>query len=381
MTISVHPRAPHVATPPRSLTLGVEEEFLLVSSGTGTPVARGAAVLDRAARQDAADTVAGAGNGLHRELLASMVETATGICADLAEVRLQLTAARASLAAAARAEGVWPLAVGVYPAPAPPRQVSPTAHYQSMQQLYGQLVTETETCGCHVHVGTLDKNDVVTALNCVRPWLPTLLALSANSPFYNGIDTGYASWRTIALSRWPTAHMPPHFASVAHYEETLNTLRCAGVLPVGANAYWLARPSTHLPTVEIRVADVSATVDGAVLQAGLARALVHTALNGAANTLTTSSSDNQLLAAALWTAARHGINGPAIHPHTGHQVPAADLAQDMLATLRPALRETGDLEEVERLLSDVLCHGTGADRRRKRSTVPAPDEGLPVRPR
>lgn len=356
MTFNVGPQVPDIIAPSRSLTLGVEEEFLLVRPDTGAPVSSAAAVLDRAARQD----VPGArtGTGLHPELLASMAETATGICTDLGGVRLELAAARDRLMAAAREEGVRPLAVGVYPGPAPPRQVSQTVHYQSMHQLYRHLVTETETCGCHVHVGTLDKDEAITACNRVRPWLPTLLALSANSAFHNGVDTGYASWRTVALSRWPTVHMPPHLTSAAHHEETLAALHRTGVLPLGANAYWLARPSTHLPTVEIRVADVTATVDGAVLQAGLSRALVHTVLNEATDASTTSI-DDQLLAAAVWTAARHGINGPAIHPHTGHQVPAADLARDMLARIRPALRENGDLEEVERILSDVLCRGRG----------------------
>ncbi|MFI5756411.1 glutamate--cysteine ligase [Streptomyces sp. NPDC051569] len=354
--------------PASSLTMGVEEEFQLVHSVTGAPDARGPAVLAHAARQRTSS--AEDGTSLHQEILASMAETTTGVCGDLAEVRRQVTAGRARLAAAAREEGLRPLAVGVHPAPAPPRQVSGTEHYRSMHELYGQLVTETETCGCHVHVGTLDKDDAVTAVNHLRPWLPTLLALSANSRFHNGLDTGYASWRTILLSRWPTNHIPPHFESAAHYEETLASLHRAGVLRPEANAYWLARPSSRLPTVEIRVADVCATVDGAVLQAGLARALVHTALNDTADPPATS--DGQLLAAALWTAARHGIGGPAIHPRTGDRIPAAGLVRELFATLRPALRETGDLEEMEQLLADILRDGTGADQRRGSGAGAAP---------
>lgn len=365
--------------PPRgsSLTLGVEEEFQLVHEDTGQPAPYADAVLARAAKLPSP----GDGSTLHGELLMSMAESATGICTSLAQVRRQLTGARSRLAQAAREEGVRLLALGVRPSPAAPRHISPTEHYESMHQMYGHLVAETETCGCHVHVGTLDKDQAVASNNHLRPWLPTLLALSANSAFHNGIDTGYASWRAIALSRWPTTQMPPHFTSVDHYEETFAALHRGGVLPAGANAYWWARPSRRLPTVEIRVADVSPTVDGAVLQAGLSRALVHTALNGATRQHP-GRNDDQLLAAALWTAARHGIKGPALHPHGGHQTLAADLAQELLIALRPALRETGDWEEVEHLLADALRAGrrTGSETGTVRTERPERGRKLALEP-
>ncbi|MFK4066510.1 glutamate-cysteine ligase family protein [Streptomyces sp. NPDC029674] len=107
------------------------------------------------------------------------------------------------------------------------------------------MATDTETCGCHVHVGSLDRETAIVVINHLRPWLPTLLALStASAP--SGASTSYASPRTIALSRWPTVQIPPHFTCAAHYDETLAALQRGGVLPRGANACWLARPSLHL---------------------------------------------------------------------------------------------------------------------------------------
>ncbi len=107
----------------------------------------------------------------------------------------------------------------------------------------------------------------MAVLNHLRPWLPVLLALSANSPFHQGADTGHASWRTLVLSRWPTHQVPPYFESAEHYDRTVTELRYAGVLPVrAANAHWFARPSAHLPTVEVRIADVTPSVDEAVLR-------------------------------------------------------------------------------------------------------------------
>lgn len=344
------------------LTLGVEEEFILAHPDEVAAVGRGTEVVSDDPEQGR-DPAGGAGT-LHGEMLTSMAETATGVCGSLGQVRDELTAARARLTEAARAAGLHPLALGTPRVPSPPRSAAPTVHYQEMRHLYGYLVTESETCGCHVHIGSLDREAAVRAAGHLRPWLPTLLALSANSPFYKGVDTGYASWRTVLLRRWPTLEIPPRFSSAAHYDEAVAALQKGGVLPEGANAYWLVRPSDHLPTVEIRVADTTATVDEAVLQAGLTRALVLTALAAGAERDTGPGMPDHMASAALWTAARYGVRGPALHPVTGRRLPQADLVREMVALLRPALRETGDLEEVEHLLARVLRDGTGADRQR-----------------
>ncbi len=252
-----------------------------MDAADGRPVGRSDTVLDADRRRHRPGGQApGAGREFQRELLSTMVETASGVCTDLARLRGELTASRSRLAAAARKAGARPVACGTAPMAAPPRAVSPTPHYRQMARLYGRLTDETETCGCHVHVGVPDREAAVAVLNHLRPWLPVLLALSANSPFHQGADTGHASWRTLVLSRWPTHQVPPYFESAEHYDRTVTELRYAGVLPVrAANAYWFARPSAHLPTVEVRIADVTPSVDEAVLQAGLTRALVATALD------------------------------------------------------------------------------------------------------
>ncbi|MFV2119552.1 carboxylate-amine ligase, partial [Streptomyces sp. Act-28] len=261
----------------REVTLGVEEEFLLVDAVDGSPV--GGCGDGLAADRGRHRPDGGAGPGFQRELLSTMVETATGVCTDLAGLRAELTAARTRLDRAAREAGLRPLASGTAPMSAPARTVTPTRHYRQMARLYGRLADETETCGCHVHVGVPDRESAVAVLNHLRPWLPVLLALSANSPYHQGADTGHASWRALVLSRWPTHQIPPRFASAEQYDRTVAALRRTGVLPARAgNAYWFARPSDHLPTVEVRIADVTPSVDEAVLQAGLTCALVTTAL-------------------------------------------------------------------------------------------------------
>ncbi|WP_229840359.1 carboxylate-amine ligase [Streptomyces roseolilacinus] len=353
------------------VTLGVEEEFLLVDAVDGAPVGGGGDVLDADRGRHRPD--GGAGRELQRELLSTMVETSTGVCTDLAGLRAELAAARARLDRAARKAGLRPLASGTAPMAAPARAVTPTRHYRQMARLYGRLTDETETCGCHVHVGVPDRESAVAVLNHLRPWLPVLLALSANSPYHQGADTGHASWRTLVLSRWPTHQIPPRFASAEQYDRTVATLRRTGVLPSGAtNAYWFARPSNHLPTVEVRVADVTPSVDEAVLQAGLTRALVTTALGAVMRGRPAPRLPDHMAGAALWTAARYGVRGPALHPETGDRVPAAEAVRALLDRVRPALEASGDAAEVRELAQGVLARGTGADRQRRRAAPGTP---------
>lgn len=361
-----------VAIPvPRGVTVGVEEEFLLVDAVDGAPVGGCDDVL--AADRARPRPEGGGGREFQRELLPTMVETATDVCTDLARLRTELAAARARLDRAARKAGLRPLASGTAPMAAPARTVTPTPHYRQMARLYGRLTDETETCGCHVHVGVPDRETAVAVLGHLRPWLPVLLALSANSPYHRGADTGHASWRTLVLARWPTHQIPPRFTSAAHYDRTVAALRGTGVLPVrAANAYWLARPSHHLPTVEVRVADVTPSVDEAVLQAGLTRALVTSALDAVARGRPAPDPPDHMLAAALWTAARHGLRGPAVHPVTGARVPAAEAVRALLTRVRPALEASGDAREVTALVEAVLAHGTGADRQRRRADPATP---------
>ncbi|MGW4642060.1 carboxylate-amine ligase [Sphaerisporangium sp. NPDC004334] len=384
-----------------AVTLGVEEEFLVVDALDGRPVpgnARLLDVLDRpwagepanvadrhaeqaAATGSSAPATAGTGagpagsaTGFEAELLASMIETVSPVRTDLGGLREVLAAGRARLGRAAAESGLRVLAIGspVTP-PAVPRTVSAKARYGELRDLYGLLVTQQETCGLHVHVGVADREMAVAVVNRLRPWLPTLLAISVNSPFCDGADTGYASWRTVALSRWPATDIPPHFSSAAHYDQVTAMLHRSGALVPSAHPYWLARPSARFPTVELRAADVAATVDEAVLQAALSRALVRTACAElAAGEDTADLGDTEILRAALWAAARFGLNGDGVHPRTGGGVPATALVDEMLDRIRPALRETGDEEEVDRLLTALARTGTGAERQR---ALLAPDTG------
>jgi len=202
-------------------------------------------------------------------------------------------------------------------------------------------------------------------VNHLRPWLPVLLALSANSPFDRGRDTGYAARRAVEMSRFPGAGVPPWSASAAEWDARVAALVEAGVLVDGAMTFWLARPSPRWPTVEVRAADAAATADEALLQAALVRGLVGAALADLEAGREAPRADAQMCAAALWNAARHGLDRTLTDPVARRPVPAWRRVDDLVARAAPALAATGDLDTVLTLLEAVRRAGTGADRQRR----------------
>jgi carboxylate-amine ligase len=175
----------------------------------------------------------------------------------------------------------------------------------------------------------------------VRPWLPTLLALSANSP-----DHGYASWRMVEQSRFPGSGVPPVFAGAADYDAHVARMVTCGTLVDRAQSFWLARLSPKLPTVEFRVADAAATVEDAVLQAALSRALVQTAFLGDEP----RPVRDDVCAAAVWAASRYGLDGAGVHPWRECRVPATALLEELLEHVTPALRARDEFDLVHDLV-------------------------------
>ncbi|MEU4804976.1 glutamate--cysteine ligase [Actinosynnema sp. NPDC023587] len=335
-------------------TFGVEEEFLLVHPDTGRPVAQGEQVAEYA--KD------GFGVVLDTELSAAQVETNTAVCHDMTEALEQLRGLRSVAAESARRAGARLLAIGAPPFGGPRSELSDDLRYQRLHEDYRLLAEEQSICGCHVHVGVEDPEIALQVCNHLRPWLPVLSLLTANSRYAQGRDTGYASWRSVVWSRWPSAGPPPYFESLEHYERTTAMLTESGAARDERMVYWDVRPSSRLPTVEVRVSDVAATADEAVLLAALTRALVTTALADLHRGVRASPVPAEWLRAASWRAARDGLAGQALDVYSGRLVPARPLVDRLREVVHDALRASGDLELVERLLAALDRDGTGSDR-------------------
>lgn len=337
-------------------TVGVEEEFLIVHPRTREPVPLGAAVAE-AVNSDDLD--------IQLELSPAQVESASGVCADLLQLREQLQLGRRRLAQAAEAAGGRLVAVGAPILGTPPDATSSPPRYRLIGERYGALAKGSGLCGCHVHVEVSSTEAAVQVSNFLRPWLPVLLALTANSPFFHGAETGYASWRSLLWSRWPLAGPPPYFESERHYRAMVDELIDCGVILDRAMIYWHVRPSEHVPTIEVRIADVAATVDDAVLLAGVVRALVATAVDAIGRGEPAPAVSHELVRAACWQAAREGPAGRGVDLLQGRPVPAWEMVDRLLAHVRPALRASGDDALVTAMVKQLRARGCGADQQRE----------------
>jgi glutamate---cysteine ligase / carboxylate-amine ligase len=305
------------------------------------------------------------GDRVQPELYRSQVEMNTPVCATLGEVRDAVRRGRRALAEAAEGEGLRLAAAGTHPfSHWGDQTVTEKTRYRNLAQDYRQVFREQVVFGCHVHVGIQDREAAIQTMNRVRPWLPVLLALSANSPYWLGADTGYASYRTEVWNRWPMAGMPQAFASRAEYDRLVETLMATGSVREPTKLYWDVRPSARQETLEFRVADVCMGVDEAVMVAGLARALALVCHDAAARGEPDPAPRPELLRAAKWRAARHGLGADLVDAAAGRARPAAEMVRLFLDRVRPGLEAGGDLEEVTELVEATVARGTGAARQR-----------------
>ena len=347
--------APRTA-PPGVLTLGVEEEYLLLHADRPEP----APVVD-----DVMDRVSPAlRESVQYEYLRTQIEVASPPVTDLAALWRSMSVLREGVADAAAASGARLMAVGACPVTGPDSPVVDAPRYHRMAERFGALSPGHGLNGMHVHVGVADPELAVQVLNHIRPWLPVLHAATANSPFYQGVDTGYASWRTIAWERWPSVGPTPHLESFAHYRHLLDDLIASGAVLDEGMLYWYARVSAKYPTVEIRIGDVCPSLEDTMLIAALIRALVGTAIADVEAGLPAHAVDQQLLAAAHWRAAHDGLEGLAVDLVNGRPRPAWHLLRRLFDLVRPQLEQHGDLEIATVLMSRLRSHGTGAARQR-----------------
>jgi carboxylate-amine ligase len=260
---------------------------------------------------------------------------------------------------AARAVGAGVVAVATSVSAGAPHLV-PEARYRRIQQHEGLLAAEQLTCGFHVHMAIQDREEGVAVLDRIRVWLPVILALSANSPFWYGVDTGHASYRHQAWNRWPTAGATETFGSPEIYDQHLESLLDSGVPLDEGMVYFDARLAARHRTVEVRIADVCLDPGHAAVLAGVVRALVETAARQWRADVAPIPAGVTQLRTWSWRAARSGVMGQLVSPATGTPAPAGDVVAELLELLHPVLVEYQEDEHVQAIVADMLGHGTGA---------------------
>ena len=412
-------------------TFGVEEELLLVDLDTGVPVAladlvtrpesgddppddpatneaahpasvsvavgvRDAPVRDGAASKGGPPPATGhadespdgrSGQSVVddrpvHELQREQIETDTTPCASLDDLAAQLVERRTVAAQAAHRIGAEIAALATSPLPIEP-SVTLDERYVRMAELYAMTAHEQLTCGCHVHVSIDSEEEGVAVLDGIRPWLPPLLALTANSPFWQGRDTGYSSYRRQVWGRWPSSGPTELFGTPQGYHDTVDAMMGTGTLLDEGMVYFDARLSRHYPTVELRVGDVCLRVNDAVLLASLARALVETASREWRLGKPPPQVRLETLHLAFWRASRSGLEEDLVHPVTGRPAPAGDVIRALLRHIGDALAEA-DAEAGQGglstdLMQTLLARGNGAAgaREHRGHGRGGPQRGLP----
>ncbi len=339
-------------------TIGVEEEYLILDPVTRGFRADALSLLDRARHT--------LGEQVQPEVQLSQIETSTSVCSTLTDVRRELLHLRQEVLAAASQVGVHIAAAATHPFTHwKAQQTTPKERYQALLRDYQQLTREQGIQGCHIHIGLQDRETGVQVMNRVRPWLSVLLALAANSPFWLGEETGYASYRTEIWTRWPTAGPPQAFDSLDQYHAVVQSLIATKSVDDATKIYWDVRLSERFNTIEFRVTDVCMTVDEAVMIAGLTRALVRTCFQHVMRNVPAPTVRQELLRTSHWRAARYGLEEELIDTLAEQAVPARELIGRLLSFVRPALEEEGDWSVVSSQVEQVLQRGNGATRQRQ----------------
>ncbi|MFE6617763.1 glutamate--cysteine ligase [Streptomyces sp. NPDC008086] len=339
-----------------TVCIGVEEEFHVLEVESGRLVPRADTVLRRLPRRT-----------FTTELHQCTVESNSAVHASLHDLYADLTSTRRQLDAAASSLGLAVVAAGTAPlAPAALAHLTAGARYRHMADEYRKVADEQLICGAQVHVDVPDRDTAVRVMCEVSPWLPVLLAISASSPFWQGADTGYASWRTLLWQRWPTAGPVGCYPNAAEYDAAVDDLVRAGVISDAGMIYYDVRPSAHLPTLELRTCDACPRPETVVLIAGLFRALVTEARERLGETgYPGCAGRHDWLRGASWRAARSGLEGTLVDPETHQETPAHQVVRELLRRLRPALETHGDWDAVRELTEAALADGSAAQRIRR----------------
>ena len=342
---------------PESFTVGVEEEYQLLDARTGELKSRARYVIAGSWTRD-----------IKPEMQQHTIEVDTRVCEGTSCVREDLERLRFQAAVAAEAEGLRIAAAGVHPfSAAYGHAFTEQDVYRAIRDEYRELAETQAIFGLHVHVGVPDGADRIQVANTARLYLPYLLALTASSPFFEGRDTGYASFRSLLWRRWPRSGAPPRFGGEDEFALLLRWLTETACVDSPGRLYWELRAHHRYPTVEFRVADSTPRLDDAVASAALARAIVAGVAEGVLREPELPGAVVQpLLGENAWRASRDGTDAVFVdlwarEPAT---VSAKDAVLGLAERLRPLAAALGDADALD-MLPGLFERGCAAVRMRE----------------
>lgn len=337
-------------------SIGIEEEYLLVDR-------------DSFALQEAPDEMMEACRAelegqVSPEYLQCQIEIGTRVCADISEARDDLKRLRACVAKNAKDYGLAPIAASCHPfANWKDQHHVNKDRYNDLRRDLAGVVRRMLICGMHVHVGIPDPDTRIDLVNQLTYFLPHLLAMSTSSPFWQGEDTGLASYRLTVFDNLPRTGLPPQLGSWSEYERSVQALVDIGVIEDSSKIWWDLRPSSRFPTIEARICDVQPRLEDTLSLAALIQCLTRMLWRLKARNQRWRLYDNFLVGENRWRAQRYGISGGLIDFGVGEIVPFDELLEEMISLVREDAEVLGCTAEVENART-ILSRGTAADRQR-----------------
>ncbi|TVR79159.1 MAG: carboxylate-amine ligase [Rhodospirillales bacterium] len=342
-----------VATIDPALTVGVEEEYLLVNLTTRELIVDLPPALLAELEARIRDLV-------RPEFMMSQIEIGTRICTSIQAVRSDLAWLRRTVAEVTRGYGIAPIAASTHPfSEWQLQRYTDKDRYRMLARDMQGVARRLLICGMHVHAGIADEELRIDLMNQVSYFLPHLLALSTSSPFWRGSDSGLRSYRLSVFDELPRTGLPSRFDSFAEYQRHVDVLVDAGLIPDATMIWWDVRPNGRFPTLEMRITDVCTRVDDAVAIAALYVCILHMLYRLRRRNQRWRAYDRMLIDENRWRAKRYGIDAGLVDFGRGVVVPCADLLEELIALVRPDAEALHCVDEVLHC-RDIIHHGTSA---------------------
>ena len=335
-------------------TLGIEEEFQTIDPVT------------RELRSHMSKIVEGGQITLHErvkeEMHQAVVEVGTNICHNIQEARAEVTELRKHIIELADQQNLRVAAAVTHPfSDWQDQLITPNERYDALIDEMRDVARGNLIFGLHVHVGIESREEGIQILNAVRYFLPHIYALSTNSPFWCGRNTGFKSYRSKVFDKFPRTGIPDFFASANEYDEYIKLLVKTNCIDNGKKIWWDIRLHPYFDTIEFRICDIPMRIDETICIAALIQALVAKMHKLLKQNLSFRPYRKVLINENKWRAARYGIQGKLIDFGKQEEVPYRDLCGELLDFVDDVLDELGSRKEVE-YIKEILDHGTGADR-------------------
>ncbi|GER89223.1 putative glutamate--cysteine ligase 2 [Dictyobacter vulcani] len=336
--------------------LGIEEEFQLVDVRTGKLASRAQSILAKGAPIF--------DEQIKPEMLQSVLEFVSPVLPDIGAARMELYTSRALLARILEKEHLALISAGTHPSSSwQDQKPTPKERYRELEEEYQDVARSILIFGLHVHVSIASKELAVKVMNQVRTWLPQILALSSNSPFWNGRMTGIKSYRSVAWKRFPRSGTPDVFRNQAHFDGFVNDLVEMGCIDDGKKIWWDIRPHPFFDTIEFRICDMPGTIEDTLALAALCQALIAklSAMDEQGKDVPVLSRD--LIDENKWRAMRYGLDAEVADFVGRRRLSMRDSIRELLDFVDDVVDELGSRKEItyiRTLLDDP--QGTGADR-------------------